>query len=230
MNRQLLLPVGLRDGNTLDAFLPAANPEALAAVRALVAGNEPCVWLWGPEDSGRTHLLEGAVDALARAGMPVACLVADVLAESGPGLLDGLAESAALIAIDDIDRFAGDRRWEEAFFHLFNAVRARGNRLLFVAGAPPGQSAFVLPDLRSRLASGLVVGLMPLNDGLRQDVLVWRAGRRGLELPPDTTRYLLAHSSRRLADLVGLLAVLEREASVHKRRLTVPFVRQVLGS
>lgn len=230
MKGQLPLPVGLRDGNTLDAFLPSANPEAFAAVRRLVEGTEGCVYLWGPPDSGRTHLLEAATDGVARQQLPACYLAADALAAAGAGVLDGLALPGALVCIDDIDRFAGDRGWEEQFFHLFNAVRARQARLLVAAGGPPGAVGFSLPDLSSRLASGLVVGLAPLDDEARLAVLAFRAARRGLELPSDTARYLLARSSRKLADLVALLGRLEHQASVSKRRLTVPFVREVLGS
>lgn len=231
MSTQLPLPVSLRDGNTLDAFLPAANPEALAAVRALVAGSEPCVYLWGARDSGRTHLLEAATEAVARQQQaPAFYLAAEALAASGPGLLDGLAVAGGLVCVDDIDRFAGDRDWEEAFFHLFNAVRACGGRLLFAAAAPAAAAGFRLPDLGSRLAAGLVVGLATPGDDARLAVLAFRAARRGLELPPETARYLLTHSSRRLADLVALLGELERQASISKRRLTVPFVRQVIGA
>lgn len=230
MKGQLPLPVSLRDGNTLDAFLPEANPEALAAVRGLVAGTQSCVYLWGAADSGRTHLLEAATEAVAGQQLPSCYLAAGALAAAGPGILEGLAAPDALICIDDIDRFAGDRRWEEEFFHLFNAVRANRGRLLCAAGGPPGAVGFALPDLSSRLASGLVVGLAPLDDDARLAVLAFRAARRGLELPPETARYLLARSSRKLADLVALLGELERQASISKRRLTVPFVRQVIGS
>lgn len=230
MKEQLPLPVALRDGNTLDAFLDSANPEALAAVRALLAGSEPCVWLWGGADSGRTHLLEAAIDAEIRRQVPAFYLAAEALAAGGPGLLDGLVGDGGLVCIDDVDRFAGDRRWEEAFFHLFNAMRAAGGRLLFAASGPPPASGFILPDLVSRLSSGLVVGMAALDDAARLAVLSFRAGRRGLELPPETARYLLTRSSRRLADLVALLGELERQAGVHKRRLTVPFVRQVIGA
>lgn len=227
MRDQLPLPVGLRDGNTLDAFLPAGNAEALAAVQALVAGREPFVFLWGPPDSGRTHLLEGAVEAAARAGLRPAYLASGPLAAAGPEALVGLAEASELIVIDDIDRFAGDRGFEEAFFHLFNTIRQQQGRLLMAASAPPPAAGFRLPDLGSRLASGLTVALQPLDDARRLAVLQFRARRRGLALPDDVGRFLLARHSRRLADLVALLAVLDRAAMVHKRRLTVPFVRQL---
>ncbi len=229
MSRQLPLPVALRDGNTLEAFLPSANPEALAAVQALVAGREPVVYLRGAPDSGRSHLLEAAVAAASGRGDAAFLLAAGGLRDVGPGVLDGLVIPGGLIAIDDVDQFAGDRSWEEAFFHLFNAVRATGGRLLVSAAATPDAAGFQLPDLSSRLASGLVIGLRPLSDEDRLAVLVFRAGRRGLDLPPDVARFLLTRSSRRLADLVALLGELEHAASVSKRRLTLPFVRSVIG-
>lgn len=228
VSRQLPLPVARRDGNTLEAFLPAVNPEALAAVQALVAGREPVVYLWGPPDSGRSHLLEAAVAARDGRGGPAFFLAAEGLAGTGPGLLEGLVAPGVLVAIDEIDRFAGDRRWEEAFFHLFNAVSAAGGSLLTSAAATPDAAGFVLADLSSRLSSGLVSGLRPLDDAGRLSVLVFRAGRRGLLLPPEVARFLLTRSSRRLADLVALLDELERAASVSKRRLTLPFVRSVI--
>lgn len=229
MREQLALPVTLRDGNTLSTFLPAHAPEALLAVQALLAGRESLVWLWGPPSSGRTHLLEAAAGEAARAGLAVAFLVPADPALPGPAVLDGLGETVDLVCIDDIDRVAGDADWEEAFFHLFNALAARGARLLVSAQAPPAAAGFRLPDLASRMALCLTVALPALDDAARLDILAFRAAGRGLELPPETGRYLLARTSRRLADLVALLDRLDRAALVHRQqRLTIPFARQVL--
>lgn len=230
MSSQLPLPVGLRDGNTLETFLPRANPEAHAAVSALLAGTEPFVYLWGPPDSGRSHLLEAAADAAARCGMPPVYLAAAPLREAGTEALAAMVAGGAVICIDDIDSFAGDASWEEAFFHMFNAARAGGARLLVSARGPASSAGFALADLRSRLGSGLTIGMGGLDDALRLAILQFRATRRGLELPDAVGQFLLARNSRRLADLIALLAVLDRAAMVHKRRLTVPFVRQVLGA
>ena len=41
-------------------FVAGPNAEALAAVRALAAGTESLVYLWGEAGSGRTHLLRAA--------------------------------------------------------------------------------------------------------------------------------------------------------------------------
>lgn len=228
--KQLPLAVGLRDDSTLENFLPAVNAEALAAVQSLLDGGQSFVYLCGGVSTGRTHLLESAVDAMTRRGDPVVYVALGGASPPGPDILAGVGQVAALVCLDDIDQIAGDARWEEAIFHLFNEVRSHGGALLVAAQAAPGQVGWALADLASRLCSGLAVNLRPLNDEDRLAVLTFRASRRGIDLPPETGRYLLARSSRRLGDLVELLAELDRAGLVHQRRLTVPFVRQWLQS
>jgi DnaA family protein len=46
-----------------DNFVAGPNAEALAAVKALAAGEESIVYLWGEAGSGRTHLLRAALRA-----------------------------------------------------------------------------------------------------------------------------------------------------------------------
>ena len=56
-----------------------------------------------------------------------------------------------------------------------------------------------------------------------------RAQRRGLALDEAAIDWLLTHSERELAGLVALLDRLDRESLAAQRRVTVPFLRRVLG-
>lgn len=229
--RQLPLPVGLRDDNSFDSFLPAVNGEALFAVRGLASGRESFVYLHGEQGSGRTHLIEAVVEARSQMGEAVVYVALAGASRPAPEILEGVGSSAALVCLDDVDMIAGDRRWEEALFHLFNEIRARGACLLVTARAAPAAVGWHLADLGSRMSSGLIVRMAALDDDDRLAVLTFRASRRGLDLPPETGRYLLTRASRRLDDLVALLGRLDQAALVaHQRRLTVPFVRQLLHS
>jgi DnaA family protein len=67
-----------------------------------------------------------------------------------------------------------------------------------------------------------------LDEHAREAALKLRARHRGLELPGDTARYLLKRSRRDMASLYELLDKLDLEALRAKRRLTIPFVREVL--
>jgi DnaA family protein len=221
---QLPLPVSLRDDNDFASFLPTGNEEAWRAARAVATGSEPLLLLWGSPGSGRTHLLEAAVGLAAARGERAMLVSVPALP---PDAWRGL-EELDLLCLDDIDAIAGQPAAEEAFFHLFNAVRDRGGRLLMSAGGPPASLAIGLADLRSRLGAGLVVGLRAPDDALRLAVLQHRATCRGLELPEETARFLLSRASRRLDDLVGLLVKLDHASLASRRRLTVPFVRTVI--
>jgi len=70
VTRQLALPISPPPAPTLDNFVPGANAELLARLRALAAGAlaESVLYLWGEPGSGRSHLLR----ASARPGLVVA--------------------------------------------------------------------------------------------------------------------------------------------------------------
>ena len=71
--------------------------------------------------------------------------------------------------------------------------------------------------------------LRPMPEEDRQKALQLRASHRGLELPDDTARYLITRSKRDMASLYALLDKLDAEALAAKRRLTIPFVKGVVG-
>jgi DnaA family protein len=101
---------------------------------------------------------------------------------------------------------------------------------LSAAHAAPEQLGVCLPDLRSRLGWGGVYALQPVDDAARMQILRVRAHERGLELPEDTAQFLLRRCPRDLPALMALLERLDAAALTAQRRLTVPFVREVLGS
>jgi len=70
VTRQLALPISPAPEPTLENFVPGANAELLARLRALAAGElaESVLYLWGEPGSGRSHLLA----ASARPGLEVA--------------------------------------------------------------------------------------------------------------------------------------------------------------
>lgn len=70
MTRQLALPISPASEPTLDNFVPGANAELVARLRALAADElaETVLYLWGEPGSGRSHLLA----ASARPGLVVA--------------------------------------------------------------------------------------------------------------------------------------------------------------
>ncbi len=224
--RQLTLGIGWNVEATLAQFVTGANADALAALQGRIGGGLDSLMLFGAAGTGKTHLLQAACRELAAGTSSYVPLSA--MSELSPALLEGL-DAVSLVALDDVQAIAGRRDWEEAIFHLFNGMRARGGRLLLAARQPPGGLDLALPDLTSRLQWGLVYRLQPLDEDALLAALQQRAGQRGLELPPDVGRFLLNRFPRDSHSLFGLLETLDQAALAAQRRLTIPFVRQVLA-
>jgi DnaA family protein len=141
--------------------------------------------------------------------------------------LDAL-EGNDVVALDGLDAIAGDRDDEIALFDFHNRARSAGLSVLYTARETPEALALVLPDLRSRLSQNARLVLSPLDDASRADLLRDRAQRRGLALEEAAIDWMLSRTDRNLASLVALLDRLDRESLAAQRRITVPFLRQVM--
>jgi len=227
--QQLPLGVRLPDRALFESFLPGRNAEALAHVRALAGGEaRGAAWLSGPEGAGKTHLLQAtcaAASAQRRAGyLPLA-----ELAALGIRVLEGLGQLDCL-CLDDVDRVAGELAWERGLFGLLRDIEDAGGALLAAARTPPALLPWALPDLGSRLAAGAVFALRPLDEAEQHAALELRARLRGLELPEETWQWLRRRYPRDMRALYTLLDTLDTAALAAQRRLTVPFIRDVLRS
>ena len=222
---QLALPLQLADHAVFASFLNSGNETLVATLSDIAAGGEGhgC-WLWGATSTGKTHLLQAVCDA---AGDRAVYVPLSMFADAGPEILEGLA-SRDLICIDDVDLVAGQAEWEMALFDLSNQVFDAGAQLIVSAASAPRECPIELADLQSRFAKLPVFQIHVLDEDERVRALQLRSRHRGLELPDDTARYLLKRSRRDMASLYDLLDRLDGEALRAKRRLTIPFVRDVL--
>ncbi len=137
-------------------------------------------------------------------------------------------EGRDLVTLDGLDAIVGNREDEVALFDFHNRARTTAITLMYTAQHAPDQLGLVLPDLRSRLQQCVRVVLQPLDDEGRAAVLRERAVRRGLSIDEASIEWLLTRTGRELGSLVSLLDWLDRESMAAQRRITVPFLRQVV--
>jgi DnaA family protein len=226
---QLPLALQLRDDHTFDNFYGGDNTLLLNQLQGQLNGGERYIYLYGSEGSGCTHLLQAACHQASSQGLTSVYLPLAELADYPPAqLFEGL-EQLALVCIDELQAVAGDDLWEEALFHLFNRLERAGVILLVAANSAVRTLPLALADLASRLSWGTLYQLKPLADDQQMQMLQFRAAQRGLDISPEVAQFIVHRCQRRTPALVALLQDLDTASLKEQRRLTIPFVKSVMG-
>ncbi len=229
---QLPLSVQIRDDATFANYFSGENAALtnMLDLEKQVPGieQEQFIYLYGGNGVGCSHLLQAACHQVDSQHGRSIYLPMRELVHYPSQLLEGM-ERLQLVCIDEINQIAGIPEWEEAIFDLFNRLRESKTRLLVAAQCPPKALNVELPDLVSRLSWGLVFQVQPLNDKDKVAALQLRAHFRGLDIGEDVARYIIYRSNRDMGHLFKMLQKLDSASLRAKRKLTIPFVKQVMN-
>lgn len=229
IKQQLALAVQLNDEASFADFFWVGNELLQQQLMPVFPEtSDRFFYLWGVAGSGKSHLLQAYCQAMSLSSYSVAYVPLNLLHQWGPAVLEGMEEHA-VVAIDDLECIAGQSVWEEALFHLYNRIHDRQNVCMFASQLSPMATAIQLPDLRSRLACTLVMQVHELADEDKINTLQRHAKKRGLELPTAVGQYIVNRCARNMHDLHAILDQLDLASLVAQRKLTIPFVKDVLG-
>jgi DnaA-homolog protein len=212
---QMLLGISPEWIPTLENFVAGRNVELLSALKQALSQSqaERCLYIWGETGSGKSHLLQAAIEKARTLGLSVASARGSV------------PEAAQLVAVDDVELL--DDAAQVALFALYNRQRETGGMLLVSGSAAPVHLT-LRDDLRTRLGWGLVYQVQALSDEEKAQALQQHAQARGFIVPPEVTQYLLRHGRRDLPALLGMLDALDEHCLRLKRGATVPLLKEVM--
>jgi DnaA family protein len=224
--KQIALDIDLGRGPTLDNFLPGPNQEAFQHLR-LWAGSpvrSPVpMYLWGPEGSGKSHLLRAVAHALTERGETLGWLDATV-AEPVP-----FDPRWRVILLDDVHQYTAVQ--QQAAFNWFVHAATPGEGPpcgVIAAGLHAPADLSLREDLRTRLGWGHVFQLHLLDEAHRRAVLRQHAEGRGIFLKDEVMDFILTRFSRDLGSLMALLDQLDGYALQTQRPLTIPLIKAML--
>jgi len=219
------LPLDLRHRPALgkaDFVVAAGNRDAVAWLDRWPDWPAGALVIYGPAGCGKSHLI-----AVWRARSKARALGADDLE---PEALAPLIESRGHLALDDAENMvaSGGEAAESALFHLYNAVKARGDTMLLTARTPPARWAIGLPDLASRLGALPAIAVAQPDDELMSAVLAKLFSDRQLAVDRRVIDYLATHMERSFAAARQFVDVMDREALARQRRITRPLAMELL--
>jgi DnaA family protein len=230
MAKQLPLQFVFRANQTFQDFFPGVNSAVVNHLQQCVAGNgEAFIFLWGQTGLGKSHLLHACCHEAQQ--RKLSCFYFDFnlaqVADSSVHLFNDL-ETFELVCLDNVEAIAGHADWEQALFNFFNQHRDLGHKLIVSSRTAPKELPVQLPDLKTRLNWGLSLKIQTPDDEGKTAALIYKARRMGLEISPQAGRFLLNRASRDMNSLWGLLDRLDQASLSAQRKLTIPFLKQIL--
>lgn len=225
---QLPLDLSLHRGQSFENFWAGSNALLVSLLGAIANGDyrERQVVFWGGRHSGKSHLLNALCRGVGARGAQATCINASMIRSRD--MLTGL-EQLDVIGIDDLQCLPRQPESELALFGLINALQRSDCRLVCAASCPVSELPIRLPDLRTRLGWGAGFALRAVTHQDLPAVISLRARAAGLSLDEGVVDYLLNHYSRDLASIVERLEQIDKGSLQAKRRITIPFVRQLLN-
>ncbi len=220
---QVPLPLRHSDQNSLAMFL---GNDAVVNALQNVEDLPQFTYLWGSRHTGKSHLLSAVSDSLNIKQINHLDLDAAQLLQLDFSAV--LPDSLSFLLLDDVDVLAGDEAGELALFNLFNHAKAIGYRLLVTASVHPKSQRWQLPDLVSRLNSGLVLSLEPLKGEPALSRIKNIFETNGISLEAGVYKYLQAHHASTLPELYQLYELVASESLKLKRKVTIPLIKKTM--
>jgi len=241
--KQFALDIGHTPKASLENYLPGNDRALISSLQALCDSwkqsapkeinnplNHRWMFWWGPEGSGRTHLLQAMTNAAELAGLksfsltPTEPITWVRLEEQITALAED--DQVSVITVDDVDRL--DERLVGALFRILNTVQSSKNIHIFMAGNAAPANLELREDLRTRLGWGLIFQTQLLDDDEKIQALEQAAKARGLVLSPEVVPWLLNRFYRDMPNLMALIDALDAYSLETKRAVTLPLVRELL--
>ena len=241
--KQFALDISHSPKASLENYLPGKDLALISALQEIERSwvkedhqtsnnplNQRWLYWWGPEGSGRTHLLNALENAAEHAGLEHIALTpfeptSWVRLEEKLGTM-AQSSAASVITVDDVDRL--DDRLVGSLFRILNGVQASKAIYIFMAGNTAPANLKLREDLRTRLGWGLIFQTQLLDDDEKIQALEEAAKARGLVLSPDVLPWLLSRFYRDMPSLMALIDALDAYSLETKRAVTLPLVRELL--
>lgn len=193
----------------------------------------------GPTGVGKTHLLEAICQAARRRHPGLTAVV--VRAEQfTTGFLEALRgsglpnfrhkyRSAQLLAVDDVQFFAGKRATLVELMQTVDAILRLGRQLVFASDRPPSELSALGAELRTRLEGGLGCAIQPPEFETRLAIARQMSEDFGLAVPEDVLRLVAERFRSHARELAGAVKRLHATSLVWRQPISLELAESALA-
>lgn len=233
---QLVLPISKRKQTNLDNFISGENEQVLNHIRSILDGSSPYEQtsqrisvVTSNKSAGKTHLLIGACDYAEKVGLSSQYMDLELLKNMPPEILSTYCDKS-LLCIDNLQMVEKSFEWQKAVFDVINQFIENDRHLLLIASTlAPENIEYSLPDLKTRLAWGINFSLFELNDLDKQHAISMHLASLGLVFSEDIVPFIFKRCTRDMSKIDKLVQTLDEASLQNKRKITIPFIKQILS-
>ncbi len=212
-----------------DSFFQGENKDLLYFLNTMIkTKSNNSIYIWGPQGTGKTHLLQAACKKANEMDWHVTYIPLEQYRDFSIDILDGLGK-LDLVCIDDLEFIIDNIEWQQRVTLLFNEIRDNKNSIIISSKISPNNIKIDLDDLKSRLVWGHVFKIKAADDELKIKILKKEANERSFNLNDDVVEFLIRRSNRDLTSLIEILDEIDRSSLAAKRKITVPFVKELIS-
>jgi len=217
-----------------------ANRVAVTAARSIIErpGAVSPLFLYGPPGCGKTHLQRAVCAQVRRAAglrrvislasEQFTSLFLEALRGSGLPSFRRKVRDVDVLAIDDIQFFAGKRATLVELQHTVDALLRNGRQLILTADRPPSDLTRLGPELVTRLAGGLVCGIDLADFEMRLAIVRQQALRCRRTIPNDVIELLAAELTGDARQIGGAINRLDAASEALNATITLDFAKREL--
>ena len=212
-----------------DSFFQGENKDLLYFLNTMIkTRSNNSIYIWGSQGTGKTHLLQAACKQANEMDWHVTYIPLEQYRDFSIDILDGLGK-LDLVCIDDLELIIDNIEWQQRVTLLFNEIRDNKNSIIISSKISPNNIKIDLDDLKSRLVWGHVFKIKAADDELKIKILKKEANERSFNLNDDVVEFLIRRSNRDLTSLIEILDEIDRSSLAAKRKITVPFVKELIS-
>ena len=228
---------------TFDSFVIGssnrfAHAAALAVAEAPAQAYNP-LFIYGGTGLGKTHLLQAVAQYVAEHSselsvryMTSEAFVNDFINSLRDKRIEGYKQryrGYGVLLIDDVQFFEGKERFQEEFFHTFNALHEAGRQVVMSSDRPPRDIATLEDRLRSRFEWGLITDIQPPDLETRIAILRKKVKVDGIHVHDEQVlTFIAGRVSSNIRELEGALTRVVAFSSLTGRPMTVELAQDVL--
>ena len=231
-NQPVQLPLEFTNKDRSFKHFIADNDNSLLAINLIKkninSSKYNLIYLWSRNIGvGLSHLLHASCNYCMENHYKSLYLDGEYLHQQPIEILDQIT-NIDLICIDNIHFLVTNTKWEKALFNLINHAVTNNINILTSGNDSLHSLAVQLPDLHTRLKSGISCKIIDISETSKIKMLQKHAITRGFSLDRKIAAFILKRCNRDNKSLIDFLNLIDKTSLSNKKKISMSLVSKLL--